>query len=274
VVSAELTGAAAEPAAREPAGGRVLHLTTPLVAGADVRRAQTLLCRNGYADFGAGMPVDGRFGPMTAAACKRAKFWLGYPPAAVQAGGGCYGDELDAILSGACRLTDPQQALRAQRLNAKPQTPLREKAYAEAIRWLGTKEAPPQSNRVRFSDWYGIVGPWCAMFVSYCYVQAGATSFRQGERYAYCPFVLAGAEAGANGLALTKTPARGDLVLYCWDGSGIPGHIGLFEGWTVQGVSFTAVEGNTALGNDANGGEVMRRQRSQAQVVAFVHVGH
>jgi CHAP domain-containing protein len=272
VAGVEIEGTRAERTARSPGGMRVLHLTTPLIAGADVQRAQTLLCWNGYANFGAGMPVDGRFGPMTAAACKRAKFWLGYPAAAVQQGGGCYGDDLDAILSGACPLTDPQQTLRAQRLKAEPPAPLREKAFREATRWLGTKEAPPQSNRVHFSDWYGIVGPWCAMFVSYCYVEAGAETFRQGERYAYCPFILADAEAGANGLALTKTPERGDLVLYCWDGSAVPEHTGLFEGWTTQGVSFGAIEGNTALGNDANGGEVMRRQRSRAQVVAFVHV--
>jgi hypothetical protein len=41
----------------------------------------------------------------------------------------------------------------------------------------------------------------------------------------------------------------------------------------VEGRSFQAIEGNTGMGNDSNGGEVMRRQRLVSQVVAFVRVG-
>jgi hypothetical protein len=126
---------------------------------------------------------------------------------------------------------------------------------------------------VSFSKWYGVVGPWCAMFVSFCYVQAGSQSaFKKGRNWAFCPFILAAARAGEHNLAVTKKPQRGDVVLYGFGGS-VAKHIGLFERFTDGSGSFAAIEGNTATGNDANGGEVMRRQRNRSQVLAFIHVG-
>ena len=65
-------------------------------------------------------------------------------------------------------------------------------------------------------------------------------------------------------------PQPGDLAIYNWDG-GAPDHIGIVESAGDDG-SFTAIEGNTALGADSNGGEVMRRERSLDDVDGFGRV--
>ena len=52
---------------------RTLHLANPLLAGPDVKALQKLL-----APYSPG-PVDGQYGPLTAAAVERAKWALGYP---------------------------------------------------------------------------------------------------------------------------------------------------------------------------------------------------
>jgi hypothetical protein len=243
-----------------------LHLTSPLMHGSNVSNAQHRLLSNVFGqDFQPG-PMDGQFGQATARACIRAKYWLGYPEARQV---GTYGDELDGYLQGTA-LPNGFAATRDDRLKPKPK--LREKALTEAKTHLGEKEAPPRSNKIRYSAWYGVVGPWCAMFVSWCYVEAGSKAFQTGAHYAYVPYIVHDARAGANGLALTIDPQPGDLVCYDWDKDGIADHVGLFEKKTI-GSSFSAIEGNTAIGDESNGGEVMRRDRNRTQVQAFVHVG-
>jgi hypothetical protein len=246
-----------------------LTLTTPNTEGDAVRHAQQLLANNKFGKFHTD-EIDGVFGPETARSCKRAKFWLGYADSQLDP---TFGNLIEAVLEGRKELTPTQAARRKARLKADKGKPLREKAFAEAVKHLGVKESPPNSNKVSFSDWYGIVGPWCAMFVTFCYVQGGSkAAFRQGRNWAFCPFMLANARAGENHLAVTKKPERGDVVLYGFGGS-VAKHVGLFERFTDGAGNFTAIEGNTAEGNDANGGAVMRRKRNTSQVLAFVHVG-
>jgi hypothetical protein len=246
-----------------------LTLTSPNTEGAAVRHAQQLLAKNKFGKFHTDV-IDGIFGPETARSCKRAKFWLGYADSQLDP---TFGNLIEALLEGRKELTPTQAARRRARVKAGRAKPLREKAFAEAVKHLGVKEAPPDSNKVAFSRWYGVVGPWCAMFVTFCYVQAGSQSaFKKGRKWAFCPFMLADARAGENHLAVTKKPRRGDVVLYGF-GEPVAQHVGLFERFTDGSGSFTAIEGNTATGNDANGGAVMRRKRSRSQVLAFVHVG-
>ena len=152
------------------------------------------------------------------------------------------------------------------------QTPMRARVLARAKGQLGVKESPPGSNKTLYNTWYRASGPWCAMFVTWCYVNEGSKAFVQHQRYAYVPYMVADARAGRNGLSVTSRPLPGDVVAYDWDG-GVADHTGLFERWSVVGDSFDAVEGNTAVGNDSNGGEVMRRRRRVSQVVWFIRVG-
>jgi hypothetical protein len=86
--------------------------------------------------------------------------------------------------------------------------------------------------------------------------------------------VVNDARAGRNNLQVVTYDKAlpGDLVLFNWDGDWDADHIGLLEkkiGWN----GFTTIEGNTAVGNDSNGGEVMRRTRRLSQVQVFVRVG-
>jgi hypothetical protein len=154
-----------------------------------------------------------------------------------------------------------------------PSTTLRELALAAAIAELGVKESPAGSNVVKFSSWYGLTGPWCAMFATWCYETKGdSPSFVRGSRYAYVPYIVSDARGGRYGLSVASSPIAGDLVCYDWQRDGEYDHVGLFEAWT-GGSSFTAIEGNTSTSNNSNGGEVMRRTRSTGgQGTVFVRV--
>jgi hypothetical protein len=66
------------------------------------------------------------------------------------------------------------------------------------------------------------------------------------------------------------TPLPGDIAIFNWDG-GVPDHIGIVEKY-LGGGQFQSVEGNTSLGNNSNGGEVMRRVRYLSQVDGFGRV--
>lgn len=143
----------------------------------------------------------------------------------------------------------------------------------KAKAYIGVKESPPNSNQTIFCDWYGMVGPWCAMFVSYCDQKGGrpTPTFKAGSRYAYVPYILQDARNGAHGLNVTSNPKPGDLAIYDWEDNGEPDHIGVFESWT--GVNqFTAIEGNTSIDSNSDGGEVMRRTRTDNYQVHFAKV--
>lgn len=241
---------------------RTLTLTTPMMRGADVLRAQTILRSKGYFVG----PLDSIFGEITGRACSQAKFQLGYAEKNIKPS---WDKDLEAFLTGARRKT-PAMAVRAsQRIKKKT---LGEQALAIAKQYVGVKENPPGSNRVMFSDWYGVIGPWCAMFVSYCFVKAGSRSFSRGHRWAYCPFMLDDARHSRNGLTVVSSidAKTGDIVLYSWNHNGVADHVGIVITPPRGGISFMAIEGNTAVGADSDGGEVMIRQRHTDDVIAFV----
>ena len=146
------------------------------------------------------------------------------------------------------------------------------RALAEALRHVGVRESPPGSNRTMFGRWFGVDGvPWCAIFVSYCFdVGAGVVLCRgwQGagtaaRGVAYVPTLAAWLRATGRRV---ETPQPGDLAIFDWDG-GLPDHVGIVV--RANGTTLVTVEGNTAVGNDSDGGEVMRRERRLAQVALF-----
>jgi len=147
------------------------------------------------------------------------------------------------------------------------------RALAEALRHVGVKESPPGSNRTMFGRWFGADGvPWCAIFASYCFdVGAGVVLCRGwhgagvGKRgVAYVPTLSAWLRATGR---VVDDPLPGDLAVYDWDG-GDPDHVGLVVR-RLGADRFESVEGNTAVGDDSDGGAVMRRSRSDAQVLLF-----
>jgi len=151
------------------------------------------------------------------------------------------------------------------------------RALVEALRHVGVRESPPGSNRTMFGRWFGVDGvPWCAIFASYCFdIGAGIVLCRGwhgagvGKRgVAYVPTLSAWLRA--TGRAVDE-PRPGDLAVYDWDG-GLPDHVGIVVRRLDAG-RFEAVEGNTAVADDSDGGQVMRRTRRDAQVLVFGRVG-
>jgi hypothetical protein len=151
-------------------------------------------------------------------------------------------------------------------------------ALERAATQIGVTEQPPNSNVTPYTDWYGQVGPWCAMFVTWCFelgandVGEDSPTFVRGQRYAYVPYLVADARDGLHGLTTTDDPRPGDAVAFDWAFDTIYDHVGLFEGWLETGL-FSTIEGNTSHADQSNGGSVMRRQRSLGtQGTVFVRV--
>lgn len=266
---------------------QTLALTSPLTKGPNVRKAQEVLAGNNIfkQDF-LQIPVDDEFGPGCARACRRAKFWAGYPGATVNSdrNGPIYGNQLHALLTGEKELPADYKKRRNARLAEAKKKPLREKAFERLAADIGYTEKG--NNDSTYGRWYHLNNqPYCAMAVTQAYVEAGSKAFIRGSRYAYCPFIVADARAGKNGLAITRNPEKGDLILFDWKGDGVADHIGLFEAWMDRDKGyFKSVEANTSpddSGSQSNGGGVFRRgeapgrgdTRRTAQVQAFIHVG-
>jgi peptidoglycan hydrolase-like protein with peptidoglycan-binding domain len=137
----------------------------------------------------------------------------------------------------------------------------------------GTKENPPNSNRTKYGEWYGMNGvSWCAIFVSWVYNEAGHPlgTIDSPKGYHYCPSAY---NFWKRNNRITKDPQPGDIVLYDWNGDGLSDHTGIFIEWVKPGETFRAWEGNTSVTNDSDGGQVMLRTRSARLVQAFVNPG-
>lgn len=146
----------------------------------------------------------------------------------------------------------------------------RQKIIETAISQNGTKELPAGSNKTKYGEWYGLNGEkWCAIFVSWVYHQAGSPlgfiETRKG--YQSCQGGYNFWKAGGQ---LTAEPQPGDIALFDWDGNGHCDHTGIFEAWKdANKTIFFSWEGNTAVGNNSDGGMVMRRERKRSVVRAF-----
>ena len=129
---------------------------------------------------------------------------------------------------------------------------------------LGTRESPAGSNQVKYAAWYGLPGqPWCVMFVMWVFSQAGAAL---PTRTASCTLLMNAAKKAGSWVTSGYLP--GDVVIYDWGANGLPDHCGIVE--SASGSAVTAIEGNTAIGNDSDGGEVMRRTRTLGQILGAV----
>lgn len=233
------------------------------MTGPDVERAQLILRNHGYFVG----DIDGVWGEISGRAASQAKYELGYRANTIRPS---YGDTLEAYLTGTKRRT-PAMVYRAKQ-RTKP-SDLRRRMADNAQKYIGIKEHPPGSNRTRFSEWYGIIGPWCAMFVSYVGVESGSKAFIRGSRWAYCPFMLADATKQRHGLTkIDKSQAdQGDIVLFSWKQDGVANHVGFVLTPVDANGNFFTCEGNTGA-DSSDGGQVQRRQRNTKDVIAFVRV--
>jgi hypothetical protein len=236
-----------------------LHLTSPKEHSDRVGDAQYLLGPDNVfkQNFHPG-PIDKTYGPTTAGATKRAKWFLGYPTGVDEV----FGQTLYEYLRGKRKLPAVNRVLRAKRLRAiKKANSAKVKAMNLALADAAKSihESPYGSNRNFYGEWYGLNGVrWCAEAVTYWYTQAGFKGFQRGRFTTYCGAIVDAARHRQRGLALTSHPEPGDLVVYKTDE-----HVGIFVRWLTVGQTFQDVGGNTSShdGSPSNGGEVARNTR-------------
>lgn len=126
---------------------------------------------------------------------------------------------------------------------------------------IGVKESPKDSNRTKYGKAFGMNGqPWCAIFVWWCFHQLKADAlFCGGHRLAYVPSIADYYIAQKRIVKKTRGK-KGDLVMFDFDHNGNSDHIGIIEK-RLGGGYYQTIEGNTGVGNNTNGGQVMRRKR-------------
>jgi hypothetical protein len=242
---------------------RLLYLTTPPLHGADVHRVQLELRDHGYPPG----PIDGVYGATTAAAVRRFQ-----RHAALNVDGVVGPRTRDRLLA----LAPPRPP------SAHPGRP---PAGVDALAWmrdrLGMRESPADSNRCPITAEFGLVGPWCMMAVSLGF-KHGANlilgddrphpwGYWDGRGFAFVPAFEAWAKTRGYWIG-RGTPHRGDVVCFGF-GHREPVHVGIVAHYDGGG-QFRSVEGNTGVGSDSNGGEMMRRSRYVSQVVGFARVTH
>lgn len=136
---------------------------------------------------------------------------------------------------------------------------------------IGTVESPSGSNRVKYNtEYYGKVVSgsgyaWCATFVWWVFKEAGCPElFFGGKKSAFCPTIADYYIAKKQTVSKSKGQP-GDIVLFDWNQNNSSDHIGIIESKNSDG-TYNCIEGNTAVGNNSNGGKVMRRVRYQSQI--------
>jgi hypothetical protein len=131
---------------------------------------------------------------------------------------------------------------------------------------IGTKEYPANSNQTKYGRWYGLDGePWCAMFLSWCFYQAGeALPASTYKGFAYTP---AGADWFQDRGRWGTTPRVGAVVFYKFPGSERINHVGIVESYRAGGY-LTCIEGNTNSAGSRDGGAVLRKER-RSYVVGY-----
>lgn len=136
---------------------------------------------------------------------------------------------------------------------------------------LGVKESPAYSNNVKYNtEYYGysVNSPayaWCMVFVWWVFKHANASKlFYDGGKCAGCTTFMRWAKG--TGRWVTSGYKPGDIILYDFDGDRSESeHVGICE--SASGSYVTVIEGNTGSTNDADGGQVQRRQRSTSLVI-------
>jgi len=113
---------------------------------------------------------------------------------------------------------------------------------------IGTKESPAGSNKQKYGVWYPMNGsPWCAIFVSWCFAQAGYEKLLpSGKRFASCAVGVNGAKSVKRWHAGTSGIQPGDVVFFDWQPNGAADHVGIVESVIKGGI--VTIEGNTGVG--------------------------
>ena len=177
-----------------------------------------------------------------------------------------YGLDVDGICGPATRAH-----LRAER----EEKTVRAVLYAAASQ-VGITENPAGSNKVKYNTEYygrevsGKAYPWCMAFVWWVFQGAGFHLFKTAS----CSAFVGQYKAKSPGQIVRANYRAGDIVFFDFTGKRAKTeHVGIVESVGSDG-TLTTIEGNTGMGNDANGGAVMRRTRKQGLVACAVRPGY
>ena len=132
--------------------------------------------------------------------------------------------------------------------------------------FVGIKEEPKNSNNVIFNTLYygkAVSGdyPWCMVYVWIVFFIAGLSRFLyDGKKTARCSILMDWARSGMTFVDSDFAP--GDVMFFDFTGKkrkNTADHTGIFL--RMEGDLAICNEGNTSVGNDSNGGQVMIRKR-------------
>lgn len=140
---------------------------------------------------------------------------------------------------------------------------------------LGYTESPPNSNRTKYGEAYGMNGqPWCVMALWYWFRKAGERmAFFGGGKTASCGTLLRWYRE--QGLTVPVEQVQpGDIVILNFHGTQDTEHCGLVveddKGEDGKLISVYSIEGNTSPGLEGsqdNGGCVALKRRFYSQIV-------
>lgn len=134
---------------------------------------------------------------------------------------------------------------------------------------IGVTELPAGSNKVKYNTWFygrevsGASYPWCCAFVCWVFAQAGCLNLLR--KTGGCTTLMNWFKA-KGWLVPIKEAKPSDIVFYQFDKDAYADHVGIVEKRTGTGV--VAIEGNTSVTSDDNGGAVMRRNRKWSCIMA------
>jgi len=155
------------------------------------------------------------------------------------------------------------------------------KTLSIASKEVGYSRWTDPKNGTKYGRWYAQITnssyfgqngvPYCAMFVAWVLAQVNQKC--SGMPTASCITALNGAKNAGIVRSNKKSAQSGDLVLFDWNGNGVPDHIGFVE--KNYGSYIQTIEGNTSSGSSgsqSNGGVVARRTRDWSSVLAVIAV--
>ena len=151
---------------------------------------------------------------------------------------------------------------------------LAQRLISRAASQVGYKEGP--NNASKYGTWAGYPNQsWCAMFVSWvfsCEHALGAIA-ETSHGYINCASFRNWAHQ-RNLLKSVRDITPGDILLYCWDNSGVPEHTGIsasrFDAKSHMVIAFEGNTGGNVLGSQSNGDGVYKRARPASCIVAVV----
>ena len=148
------------------------------------------------------------------------------------------------------------------------------KVLAIAKAQIGYKEG--KNNNTIFGKWYGLNNqPWCAIFVSWCFNEAGLVTkiaAQSKKGFASCDAGLKWFAKKNKVIPIGQAQA-GDIVFFQFDKDAEPDHVGIVK-WNNTALKYLQViEGNTSsgsVGSQSNGDGVYLRKRSYSLIMGVV----